>query len=256
MATSKKQLVKFATNAAFVFVGKVGKLKAATMDGLAADNTAIVSVERVLAAPEMFRAVVGHELTVRLGKGANVSKGARYTFFTNGWIFGTSLAVDVVGIADVTDADAMGQALRAASGGLSDAVLAARLESASISVAGTVSMVVRSTRSPTTHISEHDPDWHEATIDVSEVIKGKKGIKQVTVLFPNSDDTRWHQVCKYATGQHGVFMLQRASKPSRAGVPVKRSAAVPVGPDVFTTLHPSDYLPLHELERVRALARK
>jgi hypothetical protein len=256
MATTKKQVAKLATDAALVFVGKVVKLKAATMEGLAGDNTAIVQVERVLSAPEMFRAIVGHELTVRVGKNVALRKGGRLTFFANGWVFGTSLAVDVVGTADATDAEALTPALRAASGATSDAALAARLDSAAMALAGKVAKVDRSPLK-STHISEHDPDWHEATIEVDEVIKGKKGVKQVKVLFPSSDDVRWHKVAKYVAGQQGVFLLQKSStKQSRAGVSAKLLAAIPAGPEVFTTLHPSDFLPLNELERVRALVGK
>jgi hypothetical protein len=255
MATSKKQLAKLADAATFVFVGKVQKLKAATIDGLAGDNTAIVQVERVLSAPEMFRAIVGHELTVRMGKGATLSKGTRKTFFANGWIFGASLAVDVLGTSDETETKEMAPMLRAASGGVADAVLRARLDAAVMGVAGTVSKVTASAQT-STHISEHNPDWHEATIDVDEVIKGKKGTKKATALFPNSDDVRWYKVAKYAVGQQGIFLLQGKTKQSAEGVPAKLLAAVPDGPEVYTTLHPSDYLPLHELERVRALARK
>src|SRR6185503_20999692 len=36
---------------------------------------------------------------------------------------------------------------------------------------------------PTTRISEHDPNWHEATIKVDEVVKGEKSAKNVKVLF-------------------------------------------------------------------------
>jgi hypothetical protein len=258
MATRKQQVAKLAHKAAFVFVGKVLKLKAATMDGLAADNTAVVQVERVLSAPEIFRAIVGHELTVRVGKAAaksvELTRGARKTFFANGWIFGASLAVDLVGVSDEIDADVMSTMVNAAHSAVKDATLRARLDSAEIGVAGTVTKVVRSAPT-TTRISEHDPDWHEATVDVDEVVKGKKGVKQVTVLFPQSDDTRWHTVRKYKVGQQGVFILQGQSKASREGVPGKQQAAVPEGADLFTTLHPSDFLPLHELERVRAIAR-
>ena len=255
MPTNKKQLAKAAGEAPFVFVGKVQKLNAATIEGLADKNTAIVLVERVVSAPEMFRGIVGHELTVRLGKGTTVSRGARKTFFAEGWIFGASLAVDVVGISDETDTTVTTPMVRAAASSQADATLKGRIDSAVLGVVGTVSKVERSAQT-TTNISEHDPDWHEATINVDEVIKGKKGTKQVTVLFPNSDDVRWHKVDKYAVGEQGIFMLQRKAKKRDEGVPAKLLAAVPDQPDTFTTLHPCDHLPLNELERVRALARK
>jgi len=255
MAATKKQLAKIASGAPFVFVGKVGKLGAATMDGLAAKNTAIVNVERVVTAPEMFHGITGQDVTVRMPKGASLRKNDRKTFFADGWIFGASLAVDVRAVTDVTDTAVTAPMVRAAATAQADATLKERIDAAALGVVGTVTNVERSPVE-TSHVSEHDPDWHEATIDVDEVIKGKKGTKRVTVLFPNSDDMRWHHVDKYSVGEQGIFMLQRKAKASAAGVSPKLLAAVPDQPDTFTTLHPADHLPLDQLERVRALARK
>ena len=76
------------------------------------------------------------------------------------------------------------------------------------------------------------------------------------MLFPDSDDARWHKIGKYTTGQQGIWMLQQGEKQDPAGIPTKVLAAVPSGGDVLTALHQADYLPLHELERVRALTHK
>ena len=59
MATTQKQVTDLAGRSAFVFVGRVVKTKAALIDGLAADNTAIVQVEHVFTAPAMFTSIVG-----------------------------------------------------------------------------------------------------------------------------------------------------------------------------------------------------
>ena len=255
MATSKKQVSKYTTESAFIFVGKVVKLKAATMEGLAAENTAIVQVERVISAPDIFTTMGGHQITVRFKKASDIKKGASLTFFTNGWIFGESVAVDVVGTAEETGGNVTASLVRSASVSSKDSVLRERFESAELVVAGRVTEMAKSDKGPT-YISEHDPNWHEATIDIDEVVKGKKDIKQVKMLFPNSDDVRWHKIGKYAPGQQGVWLLHPGQQQDTKGIPAKVMAAVPAGPDVLTALHPSDYLPLHELERVRAMISK
>lgn len=254
MASSSKQVAKFAADSAFVFVGTVVQPRAAMMEGVASDATAIVQVDQVVAAPPMFTAMAGHRVTVRFKKPPVLRKGSRLTFFTNGWIFGTSIAVDVVGTAEVAGSQAMATAVRSAHATGSDAALSARIASAAMGVVGTVAQVSKADKGPT-HISEHDPNWHEATIAVDEVLKGKKGVKQVTVLFPNSDDVRWHKTAKYAAGQQGIWMLQKGSTQDAKGIPAKVFAAIPGGADVMTALHPGDFLPLHELERVRALVQ-
>jgi hypothetical protein len=268
MATSAKQVNKFAAESGFIFVGNVVKTRAATVEGVATDNTAIVHVDRVVSAPDMFTSLGGHEITVRFKKMPALRKGSSLTFFTNGWLFGDSIAVDVVGTAADTGTRAAAGPVRQAFVAEEDRVLSARLASAAMTVVGTVSKVTKIEREVpatamamtavggTTHISEHDPNWHEATIDVDEVIKGNKGVKQVAVQFPASDDVRWYKVKKYAVGEQGIWMLQPGAKQDPKGVPAKLLAALPVGPDVLTTLHDADFLPLHELERVRALAKK
>ena len=95
MATSKKQVSKSPPNAAFIFVGKVVKLKAATMEGLAAENTAIVQVERVISAPDIFATHGGPPDHGAVQERSDIKKGTSLTFFANGWIFGESVAVDV-----------------------------------------------------------------------------------------------------------------------------------------------------------------
>jgi hypothetical protein len=255
MATSAKQIGKFAAESAFVFIGKLVKPRAATMPGLSGEDTAIVHVVRVISGPPMFASLAGQDVTVRFKKPVRLRTGSSLTYFANGRIFGRSVAVDVVGTAEETDSATVAGAARSGVIASQDRVLSARLASSAISVAGTVARVTKSDKG-TTHISEHDPDWREATINVDEVIKGKKGVKQVKVLFPGSDDVRWHKVNKYAVGQKGVWMLQPGVKQDRAGIQSKIMAAVPTGPGVLTTLHAADYLPLHELERVRALANK
>lgn len=255
MATSARQANKFAAESAFVFVGTVVKTRAATMEALAADNTAIVQVDKVVSAPDMFASAGGQQITVRFKKPTSLRKGSSRTFYTNGWIFGNSLAVDVVGTAEETASRATAGVVRRANVASEDKVLSARLASAKLAVVGKVATVEKSEKQ-ITHISEHDPNWHEATIEVDEVIKGKKGTTQATVLFPNSDDVRWYKAGKFATGQQGIWMLQPGTKQDPAGIPAKMLAAVPAGTDVLTTLHQADYLPLDELERVRALASK
>jgi hypothetical protein len=254
MATTQKQVTDLAGRSAFVFVGRVVKTKAALIDGLAADNTGIVQVEHVFTAPAMFTSIVGQQITVRVAKSTVLKRGARRTFFANGWIFGASLAVDVEGTVDETDVDVLTPLLGDARSTTRDDAVRARLQSSVLGVVGTVTHVARSSKDPGP-ISEHNPNWHEATIEVDEVIKGKPTTKKATVLFPSSDDARWRGVAKYTEGQQGIFILQPGRKQDTKGIGPKLMGAVPTGAEVLTTLHHDDYLPLSELERVRALAK-
>jgi hypothetical protein len=269
----KQQTSNYAAQSAFVFSGKVIKLKAATVEGIKTDNTAVVQIDHVVTAPAMFTALSGQQITVRFKSLAGLKKGSSMTFFTNGWMFGASVAVDAVGFVKETEKHAMASTVKSAATSGQDNVLNARLDSAGLVVVGKVTKVEQSAKATTvepramrataeqsakgtTHISEHDPNWHEATIDVDEVVKGSKNTKQVTVLFPKSDDIRWYKIAKYQEGQQGIWLLQKGKKQAPEGLSPKVFTAIPAGSDVMTSLHSADFLPLNELGRVKSLLRK
>jgi hypothetical protein len=58
-------------------------------------------------------------------------------------------------------------------------------------------------------VSEHDADWHEAEIEVRGVAKGDKSVKNITVIFPNSEDHRWMNEPKFREEQSKVFFLHK-----------------------------------------------
>jgi hypothetical protein len=253
MAT-KQQVAKYAAQSAFIFKGKVLKSKATTIPNIPTDDTAIVHVDEVLTSPPMFAALQGQDITVRFKKPGEIRAGRTMTFFTNGWIFGSSIAVDAVGYVSETDKEGLAPFVQAGFMAKNNDVLSTRLDSAEMVVAGKVEKVQKSAEG-TTHISEHDPNWHEATINIDEVVKGEKRAKKAAVLFPKSDDIRWYKIPKYQEGQQGVWLLQPGKKQEPKGIAPKVLAAVPDS-DVLTTLHASDFLPLSELGRVKSLLGK
>jgi len=87
-------------------------------------------------------------------------------------------------------------------------------------------------------ITEHDPQWREAEIEVDEVEKGPRK-RRVVVRFPGSDDVRWYRAPKFQPGQEGVFILQKATEQPAIGARRGRAvAAAAKGVDTFTALDP------------------
>jgi len=254
-------------HATFVFIGKVVKMKAATMPDIPVDNTLIVQIDHIIQAPAMFATITGHQVTVRFKELPQINEGATITVYANGWIFGETLAVDAVSYSTDTDKQSIASAVQATTTSATDDSIKERLSSAQLAVVGKVVKVEPSTiaqpqtltgtqatgETATTHISEHDPDWHEATIQVDEVLKGEKNTKEVKVLFPKSDDVRWYNVHKYSEGQQGVWLLQQGKQQDQKGIPPKVFAAIPDNQNIFTTLHTYDYLPLNELGKIKSL---
>lgn len=50
-------------------------------------------------------------------------------------------------------------------------------------------------------ISEHNPEWQEAIVEVQETLKGPAGASEIVVRFPASQDIMWVGYPKLKAGQ-------------------------------------------------------
>ena len=258
--------------ATFVFQGTVKKLKAALMKSVPVDaRTAIVHVDQVLEAPANMRHLAGTDITVQLAERAKATAGEAFVFHAVGWIFGDSVAVRAVTQEPVQREHAP---LLARGGDpvvhRADRELKDRVQDADLVVSGTVVAVklpegsepqVRATRGGVDvagkPLSEHDPKWREAIVQVADVHKGEHAADRVSVLFPSSQDVRWFKAPKFHAGQQGYFVLQKSKIKESDRVDTRtRGAAIPAEADkeveVYTALHPEDFHPYTQPERIRA----
>lgn len=237
----------------FVFKGTVRKLKATTVPHLPATNsTVVVKVEQALRAPEMLEAYAGSEITVQLSEGERVRAGEQAVFYTRSLMVGESLVVQSFGHAPVADGAVASAVADAAE---IDRDLRAQVAGAEMVVTGKVTGVrtvkppAKSAQSFST-ISEHNPIWQEAVIEVADVEKGAGRPKQVVVRFPASTDVQWHEAPKFEPGQEGVFLLSReAVEPKAAAAAARKSA------EAYTALAPAAFQPLHKVEAIRTMIR-
>ena len=204
-----------AIEASFIFQGTVVATRAATLDMVDVnDLTAIVRVDRVLRAPEQMERIAGREITVQLREPAAV--GATAVFAADGWLYGESLAVVETGrrreaedrapaaIAVEAGHETVAAADRAE--GFRSA-LKARADEASVVVIGRVTGVMETADPSEGRLSEHDPHWQVATVEVDQAVKGEPP-KTLKVLFASSEDVMWHRAPKLVVGQKAVMLLQ------------------------------------------------
>lgn len=165
------------------FVGRVTRLGGTPLAAVTADErTAVVQVDEVLHAPDAFRRLAGSEVTVQLSAGlAPPAVGDRAAFFTKGAVYGEGLAVDEVGRLPADDvqphltlaattADAM--PFSAVLRGIRDEDMTTHAGEADAVVIGTVVGLEKLPGNEGRPISEHDPDWWRAQLDVSHVESG------------------------------------------------------------------------------------
>jgi hypothetical protein len=250
--------------ARFVFKGTVQKLKAATIPEIEdKSRTAIVRVDQIIRAPEALSHFAGHEITVQLSGKKKMKVGEQSIFYTNGWLFGESIAVVSLGQHAVEEASAgVAMAMTMASDpveNLRTLDMKERYNNADIVLTGRVVNVQLPTDSisaaasaadPLTPSSEHDPIWNEAMIEVAAVHKGDKNQKTVALRFPSSEDVMWYKAPKFKPGNEGVFMLQKGQIKEHSSAAA--AAAVIETTEAYTAIHPSDFQPLSHAQSEEA----
>jgi hypothetical protein len=253
-----------------VFEGTVRKEKATAMEAVpATDRTAIVRVDRIVQAPEVFADFGGQDVTVRLSDDEGpIKTGQTYVFYTNGLVFGDGLAVQSLGhekasrtmtaalsihpsdpVRSLQSQEAMTQAANAALI-VSGRVSAVRLPKPEAQARAALAAGKRQTTLE--RISEHAPLWQEAVIDIDEVHRGSHKSRQVVVRFPSSTDVRWHKAPKFHAGLEAVFLLHTDQLPPKSRMALELGG---VGPAEYTALDPGDVQPLEELPQIMAAVK-
>lgn len=274
---NEEELLK---QARFVFKGTVQKLKAANVSGVdKKDRAVIVRVDEVVQAPETLGDYTGQDVTVILGDGEKLKAGQRAVFYTNATIFEENIGVELVGHRDMEGpALALGADFREPAVNLAKQQMKERLETADVVVTGKVSSVrlpedeqqskagAAATMGLTDEaapgrrrpISEHEPHWREAVIEVANVEKGEHAKKEIVIRFPDSNDVRWYKAPKFRPGQKGVFILHKTqpSRPAGAhGLAATLTNKEAETTEAYTALHPADFQPLHEHPEVQTLIK-
>ncbi len=241
-------------HAEFVFRGTVEKVGASAMAEVKhSDRTAVVVVDEVVHAPEQFANLQGDKVTLLLAQPNSVKEGEQWVFFTTGWLFGATLALRELEHRPVEDADEHRAALTAAVESRDTARIQQRIEAADVVIAGRVTAVrppeqtaaaALSPTEPSGPVTEHDPQWWEAVVDVYDVLKGDAAAEPTVVLFPGSTDVMWHDAPKFRPGQEGVWFLHGERVPA---------AAAQLFPQVYTVLDKADFQHNDRLDEVRRL---
>jgi hypothetical protein len=229
--------------APFAFVGTVEHVGAATMTDIPIDGrTAVVRVDHVLQAPEALPTLEGQRITMQLKE--DTQPGEQAAFFAQGLAFGESIAVTEVGRVGVEAVEPHVTRGFEAGGpagfeALQRQAQAARLrDHADEADAVVVGRVVGLEDVLEPVISEHDPDWWRATIDVTHVEKGDVQTGPLHVLYANSLDVQWRLSPKPKASQEGLWILHATEGDQREAAP-------------FQIPHAEDYQPVQSLDDLR-----
>jgi hypothetical protein len=242
-----------ARQARYIFRGKVEKLRASNLKALpATDKTAVVLVREVLSAPPTLNNFTGQRITVQLAKADSPRAGQEAIFFTNGWLYGETLAViEVAHLSPRLKTDDVRKQIGGVRDRMNDEKLSSRIDKAELVIVGRVTSAQPldsvDTQREGPRRSEHYPEWWQATIEVESFDKGQSPTREVVILFPNSMDEMWLLSPKFKPGDSGVWILQRNQ--TERGFPIFRKPGL-------TALDVLDFRPLAERDRVRRLIKR
>ena len=245
-----------------IFVGTVSQVAATSFTGVPKSaQTIVVRVDSVLKKPTAVSLKKGDNVTVEVKDPSAFQEGTQATFYTEGWIFGSGVAVKELGHEIAPSGGTPGAAetgektFGQIQSEISDQDLQRRLATADYVVIGRITDVhqwrIPKSAAPRYRTSEHSANWHEAVLEVQSVLKGPKVKRnKMVVRFPLSRDVAWVNAPKFETGQRGIFILK---KDQVSGAPTAPLGAYKV--DVYTCLKPGDWLPMTEEARVRSLLK-
>ena len=228
-------------------------------------NTAVVTVDQVVEAPPDLAGYNGQDLTVQLS--ASHKAGETLIFNTVSWLYGDSVAVRSLSEEPIKpshsamlaagDDPAARRRQREQREHFNDAdlvvsgkVVAVRLPGDEVPAAKGAMATTVGGRRP---VSEHDPKWREAVVEIDDVHKGDHKKKQVVIRFPASNDVMWYNAPKFHPGQQGHFLLTKAKAPKepkskKVGKKVAAIATTKAAPatDTYVALDPIDFQPYSE----------
>src|SRR5205809_1943397 len=211
-----------ARQSSIVFAGTVSQLGATSFVGVPqSPQTIVVRVDSVLKKPAAVSLKKGDNVTVEVKDPSAFQPGAQATFYTEGWIFGSGVAVKELGHdfnpgggvpaeGSPTGQPALGQMQKQ----ISDQDLQDRIASSDLVVIGRITDVHRWTIPKSAaaryHVSEHSADWHEAVLQIKSILKGTKPKgNKMAVRFPLSRDVAWVNSPKFQRQQEGNFLLKK-----------------------------------------------
>jgi hypothetical protein len=250
--------------ATFIFTGTVQRpiAEPAAPDG----GAVLVRVDQVIECAESMARMAGHEVVLQTDRPSALKKGQEVTFETVPVQFGDRVVLREI--------ERPGRLRAGARRGLIatgvdpsrrryQREVEERVQDADVVVSGVIATVrlpadlpstrarfrrARSegTRPPRRPVSEHDPKWREAVVEVEDVQKGTHGKRSIVVRFPSSSDIMWHRAPKFHPGQRGYFLLRRTA--GRHGARRAKAAA-----EVYTALDPRDFQPQEHAAEVLPL---
>lgn len=76
--------------------------------------------------------------------------------------------------------------------------------------------------------TEHNADWHWASLEIEEFLKPKNAeFETLKILFPKSEDVAWYGYPRFKEGGEGIYILRWINFPTRRINPITKKLYIP-----------------------------
>lgn len=249
-----------AQHSTIIVRGKVLRMNASDEPMLpASGRTAIISVQQMYAGSEIAGDQKGQSLTVILSRPEAVRTGEEAFFFGNVRFLGNTMTIADEGEVSAQAADSSTVSALERGGQVpQDRAILDRLAAANLVFRGSVEDVraldggvEQNKRTPTP--TEHDPEWHAASVRIITPLRGGQAGAVVTIAFAASRDITWFNSPKLKPGQEAVFLARSPNKQEEAMYRATGLGALLDKQPVYLVTEPYDVLQPADEARVRRL---
>lgn len=263
LAFAQDQSATLAEHSSIIVLGKVLKTNASDEPLLKpTSRTVLISVQKMLAGTAIAGDQTGRTITVILSRPGDFKEGEEALFFGNPRFLGNSLTIADEGeVPSRSGGPSQFAALQRGAQVRQDRPILDRLALAKLVFRGVVDAVrplelaapAEQEKRPPTSLTEHDPDWHIASVRVATPLRGGDVGQVVAVVFAASRDVTWFNSPKLVQGQEAIFI---AHAPMVQEQPLYRASGLTKllqKQTVYLVTEPFDVLPPADEARVRGL---
>jgi hypothetical protein len=164
-------------------------------------------VESALKIPTQLGPLDGAIVTLIKRPSKELVADDRYVFFTKTQRLGKRLILQEIGRDQATAAASLANTIRLVDQRAERSKLTERLKAADVVISGKVTKIERDRPKPSIPVSEHEPQWMRATIQVEEVLSGSIKERQLVLIYPGTLDIAWVGAPRPVEGQQAVWVL-------------------------------------------------
>lgn len=235
----------FVQQSHFIFRGTIQKVNASNVVSIPQSNkTAIVRVDEIIDSPRTLPNLAAQDLTILLKNPESIIEGDQAFFFTQGYSYGATMSIKEVGhLTPDHKSEILKEQIIQAITELPDRNLLRYLAKTDLVVLGKVKQLnIGKNVTSGFPISEHDPRFGKAMIEIQSVLKGSFSKTQIEIQFATSEDVMWLHSPKPQLGQEGVWLLHKGGPKDR-------------GQTFYFALEAIDFMPLDRKKKVKKLLK-